>query len=66
MDGSDAASERAADRCAAEIGQAQSDKPSTIDYRRLDERLTRLMQEEDMVALAVGVVEHGQNRILKG
>ena len=66
MDGSDAASERAADRSAAEIGQAQSDKPSTIDYRRLDERLTRLMQEEDMVALAVGVVEHGQIRFLKG
>ncbi len=66
MDGSDAASKRAADRSAAEIGQAPSDKPSTIDYRRLDERLTRLMQEEDMVALAVGVVEHGQIRFLKG
>ncbi len=64
--GSDAASDKRVDRSAAEIADAASDKPSTVDYRRLDERLTRLMQEEDMVALAVGVVEHGQIRFLKG
>jgi beta-lactamase class C len=40
--------------------------PSVIDYPRLDERLGRLMQERDMVGLAVGVVEGGQIRFLKG
>jgi beta-lactamase class C len=66
MGGSDATPESRADRSAAEIAAAAAAKPSTIDYRRLDERLTRLMQEDDMVALAVGVVEHGQIRFLKG
>nr|WP_295370244.1 serine hydrolase domain-containing protein [uncultured Sphingosinicella sp.] len=55
-----------ADRSQSDISQALANKPSTIDYRRLDERLQRLMQEDDMVALAVGVVEHGQIRFLKG
>jgi beta-lactamase class C len=43
-----------------------SAKPSLVDYARLDQRLQRLMEEEDMVGLAVGVVEHGQIRFLKG
>ena len=66
LGGSDAAPESRAGRGAAEIAQDSSDTPSTIDYRRLDERLTRLMEEKDMVALAVGVVEHGEIRFLKG
>ena len=40
--------------------------PSVVDYGRLDQRLNRLMEERDMVALAVGVVEGGQIRFLKG
>jgi beta-lactamase class C len=43
-----------------------SSKPSLVDYARLDQRLQKLMEEEDMVGLAVGVVEHGQIRFLKG
>lgn len=66
LGGSDAEPESRAGRGAAEIAQGSSDTPSTIDYRRLDERLTRLMEEKDMVALAVGVVEHGEIRFLKG
>ncbi len=41
-------------------------QPSVIDYARLDQRLNRLMEEGDMVGLAVGVVEGGQIRFLKG
>jgi beta-lactamase class C len=64
--GEDPGPQATADRSKAEIAKPVAQKPSTIDYRRLDERLQRLMQEEDMVALAVGVVEHGQIRFLKG
>lgn len=39
---------------------------SRVDYRRLEQRIARLMQEPDMVGLAVGVVEHGQISFLKG
>lgn len=37
-----------------------------IDYRRLDARIRRLMDEEPMVGLAVGVVERGEVTFLKG
>ena len=37
-----------------------------IDYRRLDARLTRLVQEEEMAGLAVAVIEHGKINFLKG
>lgn len=43
-----------------------SKKPSLVDYARVDERLRKLMDEGDMVGLAVGIVEHGQIRFLKG
>jgi beta-lactamase class C len=39
---------------------------SRVDYRRLEERIARLMQEPDMVGLAVATVERGQVRLLKG
>ncbi len=39
---------------------------SRIDYARLDERLQRLVATRGMVGLAVGVVEDGQIRFLKG
>jgi beta-lactamase class C len=41
-------------------------QPSVIDYSRLDRRLQELMGEQAMVGLAVGVVENGQIRFLKG
>lgn len=37
-----------------------------VDYARLDERLQRLMRDRQMVGLAVGVVEGGEIRFLKG
>jgi beta-lactamase class C len=37
-----------------------------IDYDRLDQRLTRLAAEEDMVGLAVAVIEDGEIRFAKG
>ena len=39
---------------------------SRIDYARLDQRLQRLASERTMVGLAVGVVENGEIRFLKG
>ncbi|HEX8400347.1 MAG TPA: serine hydrolase domain-containing protein [Allosphingosinicella sp.] len=50
---------------AAAIAEAAK-LPSVIDYQRLDGRLNSLMAERDMVGLAVGVVEGGQIRFLKG
>lgn len=41
-------------------------QPPRVDYRRLDARITRLMQEPDMVGLAIGTVEGGQVRFLRG
>lgn len=40
--------------------------PGRIDYRRLDERLERLVGEDEMVGLAVGVIEGGKIRFAKG
>lgn len=37
-----------------------------VDYRRVDERLQQLIQDERMVGLAVGIVEDGRIRFLKG
>lgn len=40
--------------------------PPRVDYRRLEQRIARLMQEPDMVGLAVGTVERGHVRFVKG
>jgi beta-lactamase class C len=40
--------------------------PSAIDYARLEARLNRLVEAENMVGLGVGVVENGQIRFVKG
>lgn len=37
-----------------------------VDYARLDQRIATLMQEPDMVGLAVGTVENGQVRFVRG
>lgn len=37
-----------------------------VDYQRVDERLQQLIQDERMVGLAVGIVEDGRIRFLKG
>ncbi len=42
------------------------DTPARVDYSRLEARITRLMQDPDMVGLAVGTVENGQVRFVKG
>ncbi|HEX8389066.1 MAG TPA: serine hydrolase domain-containing protein, partial [Sphingomonas sp.] len=43
-----------------------ADRPSRVDYRRLEERIARLMQQPDMVGLAVGAVERGEVRFVRG
>ncbi len=48
------------------IAEARAKRPSVIDYRRLDQRLQRLVQEPSMVGLSVAVVENGEIRFLKG
>ena len=45
---------------------AAHEAPLLIDYARLDARLSQLMREPDMVGLAVGVVEGGKIRFVKG
>lgn len=40
--------------------------PTRVDYHRLDERIAKLMQEPDMVGLAIGTVEGGKVRFVKG
>ena len=50
----------------AAIKEAQRGATSTIDYRRLDDRLQQLAAENAMVGLAVGVVENGEISFLKG
>lgn len=48
------------------IEDAPRGLPSAIDYARLDSRFRRLAQENSMVGLAVGIVENGRIRFLKG
>jgi beta-lactamase class C len=52
-------------RAAAEAERRRNYVP-VVDYKRIDERLGRLMQDERMVGLAVGIVENGEIRFLKG
>jgi beta-lactamase class C len=44
----------------------ETPRPGAVDYARLDERLQRMMRDRSMVGLAVGVVENGEIRFLKG
>lgn len=39
---------------------------SRVNYAQLDQRIARLMQEPNMVGLAVGTIENGQVRFVKG
>jgi beta-lactamase class C len=40
--------------------------PTRVDYARLEARIARIMAEPDMVGLAVGTVENGRVRFVKG
>lgn len=40
--------------------------PLKVDYRRLDARIARLMQDPNMVGLAVGTIENGRVSFVKG
>ena len=48
------------------VGAAAPMRRGAVDYARLDERIGRLMRDRAMVGLAVGIVEDGQIRFLKG
>ncbi len=50
----------------AELPPVVTSGPSAIDYAQLEARLNRLVEAERMVGLAVGVVENGQIRFVKG
>jgi beta-lactamase class C len=50
----------------ANIEERQHSPGSLVDYRKLDQRLQALMRGERMIGLAVGVVENGEIRFLKG
>ena len=50
----------------AEVPPVVTTGPSAIDYNRLEQRLRTLVEREDMVGLAVGVVENGQIRFVRG
>ncbi len=50
----------------ANIEERQNAPDSVADYKRLDQRLQALMRNERMIGLAVGVVEKGEIRFLKG
>ncbi len=50
----------------ATIQERQHAPGSAIDYPRFDRRLQALVEKPDMVGLAVGIVENGQIRFLKG
>lgn len=46
--------------------QIPDNRPSRVDYRRLEDRIALLMKQRDMVGLAVGTIERGQIRFVKG
>jgi len=50
----------------AEVPELVTTGPSNIDFARLEARLARLVQEEAMVGLSVGIVENGQIRFARG
>ncbi|QAY78839.1 serine hydrolase [Sphingosinicella sp. BN140058] len=50
----------------ARIEERQQAADSVIDYARLDRRLQALIAEDQMIGMAVGIVENGQIRFLKG
>jgi beta-lactamase class C len=50
----------------ASIEERQQALGNLVDYKRLDQRLEALMRGDRMIGLAVGVVENGEIRFLKG
>jgi beta-lactamase class C len=48
------------------IAEARQRAQSDIDYRLLDQRLQRLVEQPSMVGLAVAIVENGEIRFVKG
>lgn len=67
--GSSAEAERSvgiSDEDVATIEERQRDPESVIDYARIDSRLEKLMAGGTVVGLAVGIVEDGEIRFLKG
>ncbi len=41
-------------------------QPSSVDYKQLEARIALLMQEPEMVGLAIGTIENGRIRFAKG
>jgi beta-lactamase class C len=64
----EAAPENIAGNAAKDLSIAETRRraQSDIDYRLLDQRLQRLVEQPSMVGLAVAIVENGEIRFLKG
>ncbi|PAX08207.1 serine hydrolase domain-containing protein [Sphingomonas lenta] len=60
------AAEKAEAPAGLSVDPALATGPARVDYARLDGRIARLMQEPDMVGFAIGTVENGQVRFLRG
>lgn len=56
----------AADGTVSPIASGAGGAAPRVDYSNLDKRLQRLADQENMVGLAVGIVEGGRIRFLKG
>ena len=54
------------DRASLRLASLEPSARRDVDYRRLDQRLSELMDKPGMVGLAVGVVENGRITFLKG
>ena len=54
------------DRASLRLASLEPSARQNVDYRRLDQRLTQLIDKPGMVGLAVGVVENGRITFLKG
>lgn len=48
------------------VPEPAAQAPAKVDYQQLEARIARLMQEPDMVGLAVATIENGQPRFLRG
>ena len=64
--GGGASGNSAAAVAGGEVPPVVTSGPSNLDFARLEARIGRLMQEESMVGFAIGIVENGQIRFVRG
>ena len=62
----EASGQQAQARFQAAVPPVDTSGPTHIDHARLEARIARLMEEKAMVGLAVGIVEDGRIRFVRG